>query len=115
MRIRAYNATGELDIRNTAIQRRDDFILGTRALLTCHVTGLHENHEVVSYRWFHNCTGGPQGRCQILDRDPYYRVVSDALLVDVTSWNQGRRYYCFVKFNMLPLSSSSTPIITVAG
>ena len=36
VRIRAYNATGELDIR------RHGFTLGTRVLLTCNVTGLPE-------------------------------------------------------------------------
>ena len=49
VRIKAYNATGELDIRS------DPFTLGTRVLLTCDVTGLPEGSEVVSYRWYHNC------------------------------------------------------------
>ena len=87
VRIRAYNATGELDIR------RDPFTLGTRVLLTCDVTGLPENSEVVNYRWYHNCTG-PLDMCEIQDRDPYYRVVKDTLLMDVTSLDQGGRYYC---------------------
>ena len=109
MRIRAYNATGELDIRNNV------FTLGTKVHLTCDVTGLPDGSEVVSYRWFHNCTGGTQGRCQIQDGDPYYRVVNDTLLVDVTSWDQGGRYYCFVKFNILPQSSYYISIIIAAG
>ena len=88
VRIRAYNATGELDIR------RDPFTLGTRVLLICDVTGLPEDSEVVSYRWFHNCTGPLDSRCEIQDREPYYRVVEDTLLVDVTSLEQGGRYYC---------------------
>ena len=88
VRIRAYNATGELDIR------RDPFTLGTRVLLTCDVTGLPEDSDVVSYKWYHNCTGPLNSRCEIQDRDPYYRVVKDTLLVDVTSLNQGGRYYC---------------------
>ena len=86
--ISAYNATGELDIR------RGPFTLGTRVLLTCDVTGLPEDSEVVSYRWYHNCTGRPNSRCEIQDKDPYYRVVKDTLLVDVTSLDQGGRYYC---------------------
>ena len=88
VRIRAYNATGELDIR------RDPFTLGTRVLLTCDVTGLPEDSGVVNYKWYHNCTGRPNSRCEIQDRDPYYRVVKDTLLVDVTSSDQGGRYYC---------------------
>ena len=62
---------------------------GTKLLLTCDVTRLpHENSEVVSYRWFHSLTGDTQGRYQIHDRHPYYRVVNDTLLVDVTSLDQ---------------------------
>ena len=92
VRIRAYNATGELDIR------RDPFTLGTRVLLTCDVTGLSERNEVVSYRWYHKCTGLlPHRRCEIQDGYLYYRVVSDTLLVDVTYSDQGGRYYCTVQ------------------
>ena len=88
MRIRAYDATGELDIGNIVLQERDDFTLGTRVLLTCDVTGLPGGNEVVSYRWFHSCTENPNSRCEIQDRDPYYRVVSDTLLVDAISMDQ---------------------------
>ena len=90
VRFKAYNATGELDLR------RDPFTLGTRVLLTCDVTGLSDRNEVVSYRWYHNCTVIHNSRCEIRDGDPYYRVVNDTLLVDVTSWDQGGRYYCRV-------------------
>ena len=86
--ITVYNATGEL------VTKRDPFTLGTRVLLTCDVTGLLEGSEVVSYRWYHNCTGHPTARCEIQDGDPYYRIVKDTLLMDVTSLNQGGRYYC---------------------
>ena len=86
--IRAYNTTGELDIR------RDPFTLGTRVLLTCDVTGLSNGSEAISYKWYHNCTEGPKRPCEILDGDPYYRVVKGTLLVDVTSLDQGGRYYC---------------------
>ena len=115
MRIRAYNTTGELYIGNNVLQERDDFTLGTRVLLTCDVTELPESSEVVSYRWFHSCTENPNSRCEIQDRDPYYRVVSDALLVDVISMDQRGMYYCFVKFSNIPQSSHFTPKITVAG
>ena len=89
--IRAYNATGELDIR------RDPFTLGTRVLLTCDVTGLPEDSKALRYKWYHNCTRIISYRCEIQDRDPYYRVVKHTLLVDVTSLDQGGRYYCTVQ------------------
>ena len=81
--IRAYNATGELDIT------RDPFTLGTRVLLTCDVTGLPEGSEVVGYRWHHNYAARLDRQCEIQDR-----VVKDTLLVDATSLDQGGRYYC---------------------
>ena len=111
VRIKVYNATGVL-------QRRETFILGTRVLLTCNVTGLPVSNEVLSYRWYHSHTGSTQERYQIHNRDPYYRVVDDTLLVDVTSWHQGGKYTCFVnsKFNNSALvSSHSLSSITVAG
>ena len=108
MTIKTYSATGELDTR------KDAFTLGTRVILTCDVTGPPEDSEVVSYRWFHSLTGDTQGRYQIRDRDPYYRVVKDTLLMDVTSQDQRGKYICFVTFTNLPQSSSTT-IITVEG
>ena len=109
VRIRAYNATGELDIS------KNEFILGTRVLLTCDVSGLPQGGKVFSYRWYHSCTGGTQGRCQIRDRDPYYKVVNDTLLADVTAWDHGGKYSCFVTFSNKPQSSYFTPKLTVAG
>ena len=88
MRIKAYNAIGELHFR------RNPFTLGTRVLLTCDVTGLPEGSETLSYKWYHNCAGRPNRLCEIQDGDPYYRVVKNTLLVDVTSLDQGGRYYC---------------------
>ena len=108
MSIRAYNATGELDIR------RDPFTLGTRVLLTCDVTGLPEDSEVASYRWFHNCSELRNSRCEIQDRDPYYRVVNNTVLVDVTSLNQGGRYYCTVH-SLSVTQSGVTRELAVAG
>ena len=90
--IRVYNATGEVDIRN------NPFTLGRRVLLTCDVTGLPQGGKVVNYRWYHNCTRTPDSRCEVRDGDPYYRVVNDTLLVDVTSWDQGGRYFCVVHY-----------------
>ena len=103
--IRAYNATGELDIR------KDRFTLGTRVLLTCDVTGLP---EVVSYRWYHNCAQSLKRTCLIQDRDPYYSVVKDTLLVDVTSLDQGGRYFC--NADSLPVRKAAvTRELPVAG
>ena len=118
MRIRAYSATGELDLTNDVLAQRDAFTLGTRVLLTCGVTGLPQGVKLINYTWEHSCTGGTHGRCEIRDRDPYYRVVNDTLLVDVTSWDLGGRYYCFVqnrKGAQATTLNSFTPKITVAG
>ena len=106
--IRAYNATGELNIR------RDPFTLGTRVLLTCDVTGLPEDSEVVSYKWYHNCPDLPNSRCEVRDGDDYYRVVNDTLLVDVTSQDQGGRYYCNVPYLQKTLRAI-THEVSVAG
>ena len=110
VRIRAYNATG-----NIISEHKDAFTLGTRVLLTCDVIELNESSEVVSYRWYHGCTGRPHSSCEMQNRDPYYRVVNDTLLVDVISQDQGGRYYCFVKFSNIPLSYHFTSNIAVAG
>ena len=89
VRIRAYNATGKLDTKTNPFMT-----LGTRVLLTCDVTGISEGSEVVGYRWFHNCRGHPTVLCEIQDSDPYYRVMKDTLLLDVSSLDQEGRYYC---------------------
>ena len=116
VRIKAYRATVEVDIKPYNFNTKVAIALGTRLLLTCDVTGLPENSEVNRYRWFHSLTGDSQDRYQMLDRDPYYRVVKDSLLIDVTSWDQGGKYTCFVGFtNNAPESSGSTAIITVKG
>ena len=103
-----YNATGELDINHPFMT------LGTRVLLTCDVTGLPEDNETLSYKWYHNCTGLPNSRCEIEDHKPYYRVVKDTLLVDVTSLNQGGRYHCAVP-SLSVTQSGITRELAVAG
>ena len=108
VRIRVYNTTGELDIR------RVPFTLGTRVLLICDVTGLPVDSGFVNYNWYHNCTGRPNSRCEIQDKDPYYRVVKDTLLVDVTSLDQGGRYHC--NADSLPVREAAiTRELAVAG
>ena len=105
--IKAYNATGELDIR------RDPFTLGTRVLLTCDVIGLPEGSGVDSYRWYHKCSERRNSWCEKQDSDPYNRVVNDTLLVDVTSWDQGGRYYCTVHGLQKTQIERATPKLSV--
>ena len=116
VRICAYRATGEVDTLPRTDNTEVAITLGTRLLLICNVTGLSENNVVVSYRWFWSCAGGNQGRCEIRDGDPYYRVVNDTLLVDVTSLDHGKRYYCVVRVsNASGLSTGFTAILTMDG
>ena len=114
MRMSVYSATEEVP-NAYHINTKVAFIQGTRYLLTCDVTEPPEDSEVVGYRWFHSRTGDSQGRYQIQDREPYYRVVKDTLLVDVTSRDQRGRYYCFVKLSNAPQSGGSTAMLTVEG
>ena len=106
--IRVYNATGKLDIRN------DSLTLGTRVLLTCDVIQLPEGNETLSYRWYRDCPVIHNSRCEIRDGDPYYSVVNDTLLVDVTSWDQGGRYYCTVH-GLQEIQRAVTRTLSVAG
>ena len=110
--VRAYNATRELNITSRNKSHTDSFTLGTRVLLTCDVTGLPEGREVISYKWYHMCTGP---MCEIQEGTPYYRAVDDTLLVDVTSHDLGGRYYCEAKYPTNQSRRGFTPLITVAG
>ena len=49
VKIRAYNAIREVDSQS-GNAHSNSFTLGTRALLTCDVTGLPEGSEVISYK-----------------------------------------------------------------
>ena len=113
-RIRAYTVTGEVH-KAHYINTKVAITLGRRILLTCGVTGLSEENGVVSYRWFHSHTGKNEDRYEIHDRDPYYRVVKDTLLMDVTSLDQGGKYTCFVKLKTDAPSISSAAVLTVEG
>ena len=98
MKIRAYNASGKLYTESRRRISVTSFILGTRVLLTCDVTGLPEGSEVIRYKWYHKC---PQMECmvqEIQEETPYYRAVDDTLLVDVTSHDLGGRYYCDAEY-----------------
>ena len=114
--IRAYNATGEVNIMVNNQIKVVAFTLGTRVLLTCDVTGLPEDSEVLSYQWYHNCA---YERCKIQGGDPYYRVAADTLLVDVTSESNVGRYLCNVNYtNMqgeLVTAKGFTTKIALAG
>ena len=104
---------GQLHInKGTHYQSQVPFILGTRVLLTCNVTGLDNGTEVTRYRWFYNCT---RGRCLIKDNAPYYRVVDNTLLVDVISCNQGGKYTCFVDFKNSAQTHGSISNIAITG
>ena len=114
--IRAYNAMGEVNIMTNNQILVVAFPLGTRILLTCDVTGLPEDSEVLSYKWYHNCA---YERCEIREGDPYYRVVADTLLVDVTSENNVGIYNCHVAYRSMQgetvTAKTFTPRITLAG
>ena len=98
VKIRAYNATGEVNIMLTNQIRDVAFTQGTRVLLTCDVTELPEGSEVLSYKWYHNCA---YERCEIRGGDPYYRVMADTLMVDVTSEHNVGRYHCNATYRNL--------------
>ena len=110
--IKAYNSSGEMNIMTTNQIRHVMFTLGTRALLTCDVTGLPEGSEVLSYRWYHKCTDVPNSSCEIRDGDPYYRVVNDTLLADVTSENNVGRYHCHVNYTNMQGVSDLAKLFT---
>ena len=93
--IRAHNATGGVNIVPNNQIGGIAFTLGTKVLLTCDVTGLSEDNKVLNYKWYHKCS---VNSCEIRDGDPYYRVVADTLLVDVTSENNVGRYHCIVTY-----------------
>ena len=115
VKIRAYNASGKLYTESGRTISIASFTLGTRVLLTCNVTGLPEGSEVIRYKWYHKC---PQMGCEIQEIQegtPYYRVVADTLLVDVTSHNLGGRYYCDAEYGNEQSMRVFTSAISVTG
>ena len=98
VKIRAYNASSELDIEAINTPHRDSFTLGTRILLTCDVTGLPEGSEIIRYKWYRKCAQMTQ-RCEIEEGAPYYRVVDDTLLLDVISHTLGKRFVCEAEYH----------------
>ena len=112
VKIRAYNASGKLYTESGRTISIASFTLGTRVLLTCDVTGLPEGSEVISYKWYHNCT---QVRCEIQEGIPYLRVVADTLLVDVTSHDLGGRYFCDAEYGNEQSMRGHTSPFSVTG
>ena len=112
VKIRAYNASGKLYTESGRTISIASFTLGTRVLLTCDVTGLPKGSEVISYKWYHNCT---QVRCKIQDGTAYLRAVDDTLLVDVTSHDLGGRYYCDAEYGNEQRMIGFTSAISVTG
>ena len=115
VKIRAYNATGEVNIVADNPIRNVAFTRGTRVLLTCDVTGIPEGGEVLSYRWYQKCNNA---WCEKRDGDPYYRVVADTLLVDVTQNNVGI-YDCRITYRNMQgesvMANTLTTDIHLAG
>ena len=97
VRIRAYGASGHLALEESNV------LQGTRLLHTCDVKELPESYVVVSYKWYHSCS---TGRCEIQRESSYYTPVNDTLLVDATSWGDGkRRHTCDVEYRSAQGSS----------
>ena len=70
---------------------------------------------MIRYKWYHNCN---QMECmlqEIQERTPYYRVVADTLLVDVTSHDLGGRYYCDAEYSNEQSMRGFTSSIRVTG
>ena len=93
--IRAYNATGMVNIVANNPNKKITFTLGARILLTCDVTGLPAGNVAANYTWYHNCV---RSDCVISEGAPYYTVVNDTLLVDVVSMENVGKYHCHVTY-----------------
>ena len=89
--ITAAGATGYFVLEQGNVLR------GTRLLLICDVEGLPEGSVVTGYRWFHSATS--TGANEIQRESPYYKAVNDTLLIDATSWGNGRRHICEVEYH----------------
>ena len=82
---------------------------GTTVLLICDREGQHEDNLKISYKWYQQC---PEVRCEIREGDPYHTAVNDTLLVDATSWDGWRRYFCEVKYHSEEGSTGIQPVST---
>ena len=106
--VRAFTANGEMY----------SITQGSRVLLTCDAEP-PLNSEVISYKWQYSCTGGTNGRCDIREEHPYYKIANDTLLVDITSPGQQIRYHCAVAYlnqqKQFRIETGSSPQISVMG
>ena len=109
--ITAAGATGHFVLEQGNVLR------GTRLLLICDVEGLPEGFVVTGYRWFHS--GTSTGANEIRRESPYYKAVNDTLLVDATSWGNGRRHTCEVEYHnekeVLGTQRGFTAAISLSG
>ena len=78
------------------VLEQGNVLQGTRLLLICDVEGLPEGSVVTGYRWEHSSTS--TGANEIQRESPYYKAVNDTLLIDATSWGNGRRHTCEVEY-----------------
>ena len=108
--ITAVSTTGYLVQGNNVLR-------GTRLLLICDVEGLPEGSVINSYRWYNSTTS--MGAYEIRREMPYYKAVNDTLLVDVTSWGNGRRHVCEVEYRSekgeLSTQRGFIPAISLSG
>ena len=89
--IKAYNVTEKVTLGPDSVPR------GTRHLLICDVEGLPEGNVVTNYTWYHSSTRST--RSEIQKGYLYYKSVNDTLLVDTTSWGDGKSWYiCEVQY-----------------
>ena len=84
------------DATGYSVLEQGNVLRGTRLLLICDVEGLPEGSVVTGYRWFHSATS--TGANEIQRESPYYKAVNDTLLIDATSWGNGRRHTCEVEY-----------------
>ena len=95
----------------------NNVLRGTRLLLICDVEGLPEGSMVNSYRWEHS--GTSTGANEIRRESPYYKPVNDTLLIDATSWDNGRRHACEVEYRSEKVGLSTqrgfTAVISLSG
>ena len=95
----------------------NNVLRGTRLLLICDVEGLPEGSVVSSYRWFHSATS--TGANEIQRESPYYKAVNDTLLIDATSWGNGRRHACEEEYRSengrLGTQRGFTAVISLSG
>ena len=99
------------------VLEQGNVLRGTRLLLICDVEGLPAGSVVTNYRWFHS--GTSMGSNEIQRESPYYKPVNDTLLIDATSWGNGRRHTCEVEYRsekgVLGTQRGFTAVVSPSG